>query len=304
MAFSLAKTPLIRASAGAAARSFISSAPSSPFSLLSRNTSPSLLSRGSSLSFSPVVPQQYQPAATFVSFPLRSPLGLTRDGNRRRRQLNDLDFFNDPFFNDVFDDFTLAPVLPMRDIFDLSLPAVTRGGNLPSGGGRQRWAPRADVHETDKAIQVQCDLPGVNEKDVKVTVDGDLLTIQGQRSHEKEDKGGEGERQWQSVERSFGFFRRSFRLPYELKPDQVKANFERGVLSITIPKEGEKLPRSFEVKLGSGSGSSEKLEAGNVQEGSESGSASGEKAAESGSSKPGEESKGSEKSGEKKSWKW
>lgn len=116
----------------------------------------------------------------------------------------------------VFDDFTRSGHWPFR--------ALSAGnGKLPL---------RIDVSETDKNVIVATELPGVDEKDVDISLSDDMLTIKGEKKSETE----KTEKDYHLVERSFGSFERVTRLPCEVDADKVKAKFKNGVLTITLPK--------------------------------------------------------------------
>ena len=97
--------------------------------------------------------------------------------------------------------------------------------------------PSVDVSETDKEVEVKADLPGMDEKDVEVSLANGVLTIKGERKAEKEDK--DEKKNFHRVERSYGLYRRSIALPCEIDEDKVKANFTKGVLTVTMPKTAE-----------------------------------------------------------------
>jgi HSP20 family protein len=97
-------------------------------------------------------------------------------------------------------------------------------------------APRVDLAEDERAITVTAELPGVQEKDIDISLAGDQLTIRGEKRSEHEDKKEEDGRMLHRVERSYGSFRRVIPLPYRVEPDQVAADFKDGVLTITLPK--------------------------------------------------------------------
>ncbi len=107
---------------------------------------------------------------------------------------------------------------------------------------------RVDVSETDKEITVTAELPGVDEKDIDITLTGDLLTIKGEKKAEKERK----DDNFHVVERSYGSFVRSLRLPYAIQEKKVQAEFKKGVLTITLPKpvEAQASAKKIEVKAG------------------------------------------------------
>jgi HSP20 family protein len=107
-------------------------------------------------------------------------------------------------------------------------------------------APRMDMAETDDSIEITAELPGVDEKDLDVSVEGDVLVIKGEKKSESEEK----KKDYHVVERSYGSFRRSIRLPGAVDPEKVKAAFDKGVLRVTLPKpeEAKQNRRRIEVK--------------------------------------------------------
>jgi HSP20 family protein len=109
-----------------------------------------------------------------------------------------------------------------------------------------QWSPAADISETDKEYLVKAELPGVKREDVKVRLDNGVLTIEGERKLEKEDKNEKSHR----VERFHGTFCRSFSLPEDADVAQVSADSKDGVLSVHIPKvKTETKPKSVEIKV-------------------------------------------------------
>ncbi|MEM7545390.1 MAG: Hsp20/alpha crystallin family protein [Pseudomonadota bacterium] len=133
---------------------------------------------------------------------------------------------------------TRAETSPFRALHDemdkflstLSFPNIAWGGRDASAAGT--LGLRVDIAETDKAIEVKADLPGIDEKDVEVMLDGDILRLTATTSHDDERK----ERNWHVRERAVGTFNRAIRVPQGIKPEAVEAHFERGVLTITLPK--------------------------------------------------------------------
>lgn len=111
-----------------------------------------------------------------------------------------------------------------------------RGFPLVPTGWPEAWqggfSPRTDVTETDTHIKVTAELPGMDEKDIQVTLSGDTLTIKGEKKTEMEEK---KEGAYHS-ERYYGTFRRMVPLPAEVEADKVTATFRKGVLTITLPK--------------------------------------------------------------------
>jgi HSP20 family protein len=106
--------------------------------------------------------------------------------------------------------------------------------------------PELDVRESTSAIVVEAELPGVDEKDVSVTLANGVLTIKGEKKHEKEEKG----ENYHLTERSFGSFERSIRLPDPIDEGRVEAKFDKGVLKVTAAKKPEavKAERKIEIK--------------------------------------------------------
>jgi HSP20 family protein len=107
------------------------------------------------------------------------------------------------------------------------------------------WLPSVDISETEGEYQIKAEIPDVKKEDVKVTVEDGVLTIQGERKHEKEEKG----RKYHRIERSYGSFVRTFSLPDVIEADKVKAEFKDGVLNLHLPKSEKAKPKSIEVKV-------------------------------------------------------
>lgn len=102
-----------------------------------------------------------------------------------------------------------------------------RGGFEPGA-----FTPSMNVCETDKTIEVTTDLPGIDEKDVEISIANDILSIRGEKKAEKEEKG----KNYRLYERSHGSFERALALPPGIKPDDITASMSKGVLKITLPK--------------------------------------------------------------------
>jgi HSP20 family protein len=104
-----------------------------------------------------------------------------------------------------------------------------------AGNGPGTMAPAIDLDETDKEMVVTAELPGVTDKDIEVSLAGDVLTIKGEKKTETEEKKGDS----YYTERRYGSFARSLRLPFEVKDEQVHAKFKDGVLTVRLPKPAE-----------------------------------------------------------------
>jgi HSP20 family protein len=131
---------------------------------------------------------------------------------------------------------------------------VLRGYGPPAGtaqGGGNLIPAHMDVSETEEEFRVRAELPGVSEKDVEVTLDDDVLTIRGEKRFERKDE----KESYHFVERSYGTFQRSVRLPYAVDPERVRASFENGVLTVTLPKtKQQERARRIQVQAGGGQG--------------------------------------------------
>lgn len=115
-------------------------------------------------------------------------------------------------------------------------------------GGWADVTPSIDLAETDKEIVVTAELPGLDPKDFEVTVAGDVLTLKGEKKDEHERRDGDS----YYKERRFGQFSRSVRLPFEVTDEKVDARYDKGVLTVRIPKPAElqRAARRIEVKAG------------------------------------------------------
>jgi HSP20 family protein len=103
---------------------------------------------------------------------------------------------------------------------------------------------RLNLAESDNDVTVSAELPGVDPKDVDISVSGNTLTIHGEKKEEKEDK----KKDYHYVERSYGSFHRSVQLPSSVDPNKVDATYKNGVLTVTLAKHAEARPRRITVK--------------------------------------------------------
>ncbi|HTN95199.1 MAG TPA: Hsp20/alpha crystallin family protein [Gallionella sp.] len=107
------------------------------------------------------------------------------------------------------------------------------------------WAPSVDISETDSAYLIKGEIPGVKKEDVKVTIEDGMLTIQGERKQEKEEKG----KKFHRVECSYGSFMRNFRVPDDADENSVKAEFKNGMLNVTVAKSAKPKAKSVNVTV-------------------------------------------------------
>jgi HSP20 family protein len=110
----------------------------------------------------------------------------------------------------------------------------------------ERWTPSVDVVETDEAIKIKAELPEVEKKDIDVSIEGDVLTISGERKLEKEEK----KEDYTRIERSYGSFSRSFTIPENVDRKNIKAESKDGVLKLTLPKSKAAKPERKKIAIG------------------------------------------------------
>ena len=135
------------------------------------------------------------------------------------------------------------------DVFRTGEPrAFAEGQSGPSGQAAMINA-RMNVAETDRDVRVSMELPGVRQEDIEVDLSDDVLTISGEKRFEGE-RGGEKEN-YHFVERAYGRFQRSIRLPFQANPDDVRASFQDGVLTVSIPKAAQQ-QRSRRIQVQGG----------------------------------------------------
>ena len=108
------------------------------------------------------------------------------------------------------------------------------------------WAPSVDIYETEHELVVKADLPEIDPKDLDIRVENNLLTIRGERKFEKN----VNEENYLRVERSYGSFARSFTLANTVNSEAIKADYQNGVLTLSIPKREEAKPKQIKVNVG------------------------------------------------------
>jgi HSP20 family protein len=139
----------------------------------------------------------------------------------------------------------------MREQFDRMFDSLMRGWPLPWRDaprldlGGFDFAPRVETAETDTAYEVSAELPGVDEKDVKVSIEDNVLTISGEKKAEREER----KKDYVVSERSYGSFKRAFTLPDNVALDKVGARFEKGVLKVSLPKAAPSPAKQREIPI-------------------------------------------------------
>ena len=119
------------------------------------------------------------------------------------------------------------------------------GRPAQSGVTERVWAPVADMYETKDELLIKLDLPGMNEKDIQVSITGDLLSVKGQRSETQEDK----QESYYRAERWTGRFERIFQVPVPVQADKVRATYREGVLTVTLPKVEAVKPKDIRIDV-------------------------------------------------------
>ncbi|MCB1316508.1 MAG: Hsp20/alpha crystallin family protein [Leptospiraceae bacterium] len=134
-------------------------------------------------------------------------------------------------------------------LFNDLMGSVWGLGNWAHHGGKslQAISPQLDISEDEKAYTIKADLPGMNEKDIDVSVEDDTLYIKAERrlEHEEEDK----KRNYHRIERSYGSYQRALRLPEDVNRDKIDANYKDGVLTIALEKSPNAKPERRRIEL-------------------------------------------------------
>jgi HSP20 family protein len=133
----------------------------------------------------------------------------------------------------------------MNRLFDEFMPGTERHLTASGNGFLTRVSPAIDEAEDEKAYYVTAELPGMDEKDIDISLADNVLTIQGEKKLEKEEK----EKNYHMIERAQGAFRRVLALPSEIDENKVEASFRKGVLSITLPKSKEAQAKEKHIKI-------------------------------------------------------
>ena len=131
--------------------------------------------------------------------------------------------------------------LPARDLFDRFFDEWDMTDLFNED---RTWMPAFDISENEKEYLISAELPGMEIKDVDITLTEGILTVKGEKKNEKEDK----EEDYHRIERRYGSFHRSFRIPGRVKPDKVNATYKDGILKLTLPKAEGSETKKIEVK--------------------------------------------------------
>jgi HSP20 family protein len=140
------------------------------------------------------------------------------------------------------------PWQEIEDMFDRYTRAVGWPRKFRQSGelvASPDWSPRVDIAETPQALTLKAEIPSVEKDDVKITIEGGMVTLSGERRQEKEEK----DKTFHRIERFYGSFSRSFSLPDNIDATAAKATFKDGVLTLDIPKTEAAKPKGIEVKV-------------------------------------------------------
>lgn len=118
------------------------------------------------------------------------------------------------------------------------------GGGWNGGTVASAWTPTVDVFEDKENLRIVMELPGVSPEDVKISLENQVLTIQGEKRQVAE----ESSERWHRYERSYGSFERIFTLPSSVDAERIQAKVENGLLTVTLPKAERAKPREMEIK--------------------------------------------------------
>ena len=107
------------------------------------------------------------------------------------------------------------------------------------------WSPAVDIYETEGAIVVKAELPGMDRKDITLNLENNVLTLRGERRFEKETK----EENYHRIERSYGGFSRAFSIPATVNEERIQADYKDGVLKILLPKKDQAKPKQIQISM-------------------------------------------------------
>jgi len=130
----------------------------------------------------------------------------------------------------------------MNRLFNASFSTEGRDESLATSG----FAPAVDVYEDEHNVTLKIEVPGIDEKDIDVRVENNILTVHGERKIEKEEK----EENYRRIERQYGSFTRTFTLPNTVDTESASANYDKGVLKVTLAKKAEAKPKQIKVNVG------------------------------------------------------
>ncbi|MCW5962021.1 MAG: Hsp20/alpha crystallin family protein [Pyrinomonadaceae bacterium] len=126
----------------------------------------------------------------------------------------------------------------MNRLFSSSVPRLSNQEEMSAG-----WSPSVDIYEGENQIVLEAELPGMKRDDFELSIENSVITLKGERHFEKKDE----RDNYHRVERAYGSFTRSFNLPRTVSTEDIKAEFQNGVLTVTLPKREEAKARKIEI---------------------------------------------------------
>jgi HSP20 family protein len=140
---------------------------------------------------------------------------------------------------------------PFRELATLQDRFNSLFENFADANGKEQlargsFAPAVDIYEDEHNLVLKLEVPGVNEEDLNVSLENNTLTVSGERKFEKEEK----EENFHRIERRYGSFTRTFRLPNTVDAENVEAGYDKGILKITLAKRAEAKPKQIKVGVG------------------------------------------------------
>ena len=145
--------------------------------------------------------------------------------------------------------YTMRPsVGPWRDLEEVSnrLARMFDESPLSTGTNGGTWTPAVNVEETKDELVLSAEFPGMSQENISIELENNVLTLSGEKSEQRTE--GDEERRYHLWERRFGTFQRSFTLPRTVNADEIRAEFDRGVLRIRLPKMAQAKTRKIEIK--------------------------------------------------------
>jgi HSP20 family protein len=133
----------------------------------------------------------------------------------------------------------------IRREMDRLWDSFLEGRHIRKSEDDREWLPSVDVSETKNDLVVRAELPGLESKDIDISMNNGYLTIKGEKKNEREEK----DENYHLIERSYGSFSRSVRLPKEVLSDKITASFKNGILKITLPKSEEAKKKEIKIKV-------------------------------------------------------
>lgn len=109
------------------------------------------------------------------------------------------------------------------------------------------WFPAVEITESDTELTMTAELPGLDKNDIKLDLEGDLLTLRGEKRDERIEEG--KDKQYHIEERMYGVFQRSFTLPMNIDSEKITADFDKGILTVRLPKSEKSTPRGREIAI-------------------------------------------------------